>query len=343
MNQSMPRVFISCFPTDPSILRSLAFKVCVRNGVDPSFYHWDISPGRETAEYLRRRIEESDLFVGIYDEEYGKKSVPLDDTEDLVSPIDFELQMALKVLDKSNIRLFMRETDNRDSDLNKMLLNRDCRSFSSDNEFALMLDEIVKDWRAWLDHKAKQAPVGLRTISISFECRDRVGIMAAIYRVLFIQGGDVIRSRQTTHLGIANATIIAQWHQGADCPGEEFLREVVAKELHALLGDAPVDVEVVRIITQDGEIKAKGFFEISFFDGPGIAERLFSVFAKHSTSVIESHLLQVSDTPPIAKFVIVANATNISQQQISHISHELGGLAGVFSVESYLRIGSWWY
>ncbi|HEX7182330.1 MAG TPA: DUF4062 domain-containing protein [Thermoanaerobaculia bacterium] len=343
MDQSLLHVFVSCLHAEGSSLRALAFTSCVRSGLDPYFFDWELVKGASALEaFLERRLEECQLFIGIYEKEYGKRILHLKDSAEKISPLEFELQVALRVLGPKKILLFARQVDDRDADLNRMLVKTKLHvvPFEKDPDFGLLIDEALKEWQASQAFQVRHAP---RTISTKVECRDRVGILAAIYKTIYIHGGNVVRSRQITHLGIASATVIAQWAEGAESPKEEVIRESLQRELHTLLGEETGTLEVVRVIAQDGEIKAKGNFSVLFFDGPGIAERIFSVFSRSSASVLESHLVQVAANPPMAKFLIAANATNLSHEKINLLTRELKGQAGIVSVEAHMEMGSWWY
>jgi predicted amino acid-binding ACT domain protein len=341
VDQPMGRVFVSCLPAQEDTLRKMAFQSCVRSGLDPYSFDWEVGASPEG--YLQRRMEDCHLFIGIYEKEYGQRIVGSQDSEERISAIDFELQAALRVLGSRNVLLFARKGDHRDADLNRILARTklDVTLFDRDLDFNLLIDEEVKKWRSWHAYRVSQATP--RTVSVKLECRDRSGILAAVYKTIYVHGGNVVRSRQTTHLGTANATIIAQWQEGAEYPREEAVRESLQHELHALLGETTGALEVVRLSTQDGEIKAKGNFSVLFFDGPGIAERIFAVFARSSTSILESYLTQVSVTPPMARFVMDVNATNITHEKVNHLAQELRAQAGIVAVEAHMEIGSWWY
>jgi Domain of unknown function (DUF4062) len=341
VEQPTVRVFVSCLPAEMDSLRIMASTSCIRSSLDPYTFDWELAKNGLPESYLQRRMEECQLFIGIYEKDYGQRALHLDGEN--VSTIDFELHTALRVLGPENVLLFARKVDQPDADLNRMLIRSklDVTHFDQDLDFGLLIDEAVKKWVNYqADRDRRLAP---RTISIRLDCRDRAGILAATYKIVFIHGGNVARSRQTTHLGTTSATVIAQWQAGAEYPSEETIHESLQRELHALLGETAVTLEVVRIITQDGEIKAKGNFSILFFDGPGIAERIFSVFARSSTSVIESHLIRVSTTPPMARFIVAVNATNISHEKINHLAREMKEQAGIVAVEAHMEIGSWWY
>jgi predicted amino acid-binding ACT domain protein len=343
MDQSVLHVFVSCHGGEAQALRASAYQACLRSELDPYFFDWELAKGSASEAFVERRMKECALFIGIYEQDYGPRLVQLTESTGLVSALDFELQVALSVLGPKNMILFARQGADRDADLNRMLVKTKLEVRTFERDFDLLIDEAVKEWR-----RSRVEPMHPRTLSIKFACKDRPGILAAMFKAIYTHAGNIIRSRQTTHLGIANATVIAQWHEFAEFPTEEAVRESLLHELHPLLGGEiealDQTLEVIRIIAEYGEIKGKGHFSVLFFDGPGIAERIFSVFAKSSTSVLESHLVQVSTAPPyMAKFVIVVDATNIPHEKIRHLARELRTQAGIVSVESLMEIGSWWY
>lgn len=339
MDQSIPHVFVSCQEGADS-LRKMAYQSCLRSDLDPYFFEWDLATGAFPEAFLERRMGECRLFIGIYEQDYGKRIIQTGDSSEKISALECELQIALRVLGPKNILLFARGVGERDAELNRMLVHAklDIKPFDRDLDFALLIDEEVKKWQT-----QQAQPRHPKTLSIKLECKDRTGILAGIYRAIFFHGGNVVRSRQTTHLGMVNILAIAQWQEFSEHPTEDTVRQSLLHELHSLLGEETGSLEVVRIIAEYGEIKAKGNFSVVFFDGPGIAERIFSVFARSSVSVLESHLTQLSNTPPMASFFVSANATNISHEKIHHLARELRTQAGIVSAKAYMEIGSWWY
>lgn len=340
----MHKVFISSRQNETKTLRPLAFRPCLRNEIDPFLFEWDVAPAEEIVEYLTNRVKESHLFVGIHKKEYGNPEIPFGENGELISPIDFELRLAIQYIGRENVRLFVQKNDERETALQSMLANKVYKEFESENEFALLLDEAIKDWKSRREDKERPIISDSQVVSIAVTCRDRPGVLASLYKVVFIHGGNIVRSHQTTHLGLASIRIIAEWSHRTDYPQGDLLKTMISQNLDSLLGrDAYKEVSISRMVDKEGLITAKGYFEVDFFDGPGIAERIFTVFARDSTSIVESSLEQITDTPPMAKFLIVANATNISREKVNMLADGIRGLAGVFRVDAYVGLGSWWY
>lgn len=340
----MYNIFISSRQNETKDLRSLAFRPCIRNGVDPFLFEWDVAPAEEIVEYLTKRISDRHLFVGIYKKEYGQREVPLPGSGELVSPIEFELRTAIQHMGRENVMLFVQKGHQREADLESMLAGKVYKEFESENEFSLLLDETIKSWKGLQEDKKRPIVPDSKVVSVSVDCRDRSGILATIYRTLFTQGGNVLYSRQTAHLGLATTRVIVQWEQRAEYPQEDALRAALSQNLATLLGvDTYKEISISSIPSNEGLIQAKGFFKIELFDGPGIAERIFAVFAKDSVSIIESQLDQVSTAPPIARFSIVTNATNMTSEMVNITATKLKSLAGIFRVDAYVKFGEWWY
>ncbi len=98
-----------------------------------------------------------------------------------------------------------------------------------------------------------------------------------------------------------------------------------------------VRIETSAPRERPGDTKTKASFLIEFFDAPGIAERIFSIFARESISVLVSRLEQISAEPPMAQFRVETDVTNISRERTRLLVGKLGNLAGVFRVDENIE------
>ncbi|MFN0173050.1 MAG: ACT domain-containing protein [Saprospiraceae bacterium] len=302
--------------------------------------------------YITERIKGCDLFIGIYGKSYGKGQFPsTDPLSEPLSLIDLELNIALKHLKPHQIIIFRQnlEEEELDERLKSMFL-----PFKQFNYFEREIDLILDlqtQIKIWLDSEtilaSKEVTSNQQLLSITLRGKDQTGLLVRIFKVIVNLGGNVIQAKQDVYSKIATSRIISEWTLHNILEDRESLKMQIIKELGGLYGQSKtleIDLIIDELKSYEGDVRSKTRLKVEFFDGRGIAERIFRELSNESLNVLESNFQQVTaNVPIIGEFIIVFDSTESDKKKIDNVAEKIRKCPGVIRVERIVMEGNWWY
>lgn len=341
---SMPVGYISM--TDPfSSLGDDVRRICSRNAVDPDAFGW-LDPVRaEWPAHVAKRIANSRLFIGIYQNDVRNTRVPdPGGTSPHASSTELDLATACRQFKKADVLCFVQRDVDRSREL-ETLLERYRKSyekheFEAHQDLLPALDKAVKQW---VEINVR-APERGSVLSVQVECRDRFGVLACLTDRLYQKGGNILRAEHRNHLQRSFIRVIVNWPV-REKPDPTALKGELEQALGELLGAGGENprIAVEPIVGGDGTVLTRGVFRVMFWDGRGVAERIFGVLADDKLSIIESHLETIPTSPALGRLELMVNAGGSRDERLSLIQNRLQGEPDVLLVERSTERGTWWY
>ena len=338
---SMPIAFVSTSGPGLASLSDGIRLICGRYEIDPDALGWGEPVTLDSARGVQERIEASSLFIGIYgtDDSYSSRRFDSEDGSRNVAA--FELEQACDRLDRFSVLCFEKKGTEMPSELTE-LLDRHERSitrcaFEEQRDLVLAADKRIKEWRRNQDHQERRS-----VLSIRVECRDRHGVLATLADLVFRDRGSILRAEHRNHLHRSEIRVIVSWPRSESIePGALKVR--LEKALETLFGVADASVTVTPILEREGVVETRGIFRILFFDGAGVAEKIFGVLADDQLSIVESRLLTLPGTPPLGRLELAVNAGGSKDERLSVIATRLEAQPNVIQVDRSTERGEWWY
>ena len=341
--ESMHVAFISAGDDRNSSLADSARRVCTRYDIDPDAIGWPHPLGADSAEFVRERIAAASLFIGIYQTDVH--AVPLPGANGSPSEINttaFDLEAACKLLKKRDVLCFVQKGAERSRALEDLLEEHEDRcqvhEFDEQRDLKLILDQVVKAWATDRLPVAEKGPV----LSIQVECRDRYGVLARLADRIFRERGNILRAEHRNHLHRSYIRFIARWppHEQLD---PTALRETLARALEEYFGEGDAAVTVTPVVDEEDMVTARTIFRVMFWDGLGVAERLFGVFADERVSIIESQLAAIPASPALGRLDLIVDSDGLPDSTLGLLQDRLKTQPHVFLVERSTERGKWWY
>ena len=339
---SMPVAFISVADDQLPGYGDSARHICTRHDVDPDATGWPETTGIKATELVQERIGAASLFVGIYQRDAKFVSVNGSGADgSSLNATEFELAAACELLKREDVFCFIQKCATRSQGLELMLRKFEqkytAHEFESEADFKLLLDQTVKAWRS----RAPAADRGYG-FSIQIECPDRYGVLASLADRIFREGGNIMRAEHRNQHGRSFIRVIADWPLRFEID-HKTIAAVLAKALKDLSGRDDASVSVVPLTDGVRTVTNRSVFKIMFWDGPGVAERLFAVMASERVSVVESQLVTIPATPQLGRLELVIDSGGAPDNLLSLIQDKLKKQPNVFIVERSTERGQWWY
>ncbi len=341
------RIFISSRQHEMKEYRRGARYACGDIKCDPFAYEWEVIGGaKDMVSYLSGIAINSKLFIGIYGNEYGERTITDPDSDaNMISPIEFEFKLAIKHFAEEDRRLYILNSMTREDALTEMIGNYTCIPFNTPEEFELRMEIDLKEWQTkQISNKETPSKKDERIMSVEVKCNDMTGVLANICEAIYEKRGNIIGAKQTVYQNVADVKILLNWLEGVEPKKEETIKEAIKDEL-AKCGE--VSMGSAKVIVRDNpsqikKVTERGHYIVEFFDSPGIAGQVFKVFSSKGISVLESTLEQFATTFEMGRYHIIVNLTSMIEKREA-ITEAIEEIHRVFRVTESIDIGTWWY
>lgn len=347
---NLNRAFISFEKSEMLFQHSEIARKCMFHELDPMDSN-DLK-GNFNADDIVESIKKCNLFIGVYGKKYGKKRFTVEGRSEPISLIELELKTAINTLGLANVILFRQDGDEDDleDDLKNMLLpHKNILEYRSEVEFLNGLEEQIKYWLENERHLPKNVlGTEKELLKINFRGIDKRGLLERMFRTIINLRGNAIQTKQSIYSGNTSVQIISEWTKESIPPGVDKVKNYISSELKMLYSTKEINeltLEVTKLKDAlDGAIQSKACFKIEFFDGKGIAERIFRELHIENINVLETSFVQITNYAPIiGEFTIVFDSSEYSRADIETIAKKIEKFPGIFKVNRNVEFGSWWF